>query len=138
VSVFETERKILFQHCDPAGIVFYPRYFELMNSVVEEWFEDEIGVSFAEIHGVRGAAVPAVHIDVDFQAASRLGDRLTFSLTVERLGGASAALKIAARAAEEPRLSATLVIAHVDAKVSGATPFPDDLRAPIERFMQGS
>ncbi len=137
MSVFETERKIQFQHCDPAGIVFYPRYFELMNSVVEDWFETVVGISFAEIHGPRGAAVPAVHIDVDFFAASRLGDRLTFALSVERLGDASATLKITARAGDEHRLAARLIIAHVDAAVSGATPFPDDLRAAVDRFAQG-
>ena len=31
---FTTQRKVRFQHCDPAGIVFYPRYFEMINSVV--------------------------------------------------------------------------------------------------------
>ena len=31
---FIAQRKVRFQHCDPAGIVFYPRYFEMLNSVV--------------------------------------------------------------------------------------------------------
>ncbi|MEL6103010.1 MAG: acyl-CoA thioesterase, partial [Pseudomonadota bacterium] len=26
---FQFLQKVLFKHCDPAGIVFYPRYFEM-------------------------------------------------------------------------------------------------------------
>ena len=32
---FTLTQKVLFKHCDPAGIVFYPRYFEMINDCVE-------------------------------------------------------------------------------------------------------
>ena len=32
---FEFRQTIGFKHCDPAGIVFYPRYFEMFNDCVE-------------------------------------------------------------------------------------------------------
>ena len=35
---FTYPHKVLFRHCDPAGIVFYPRYFEMMNDTVEAFF----------------------------------------------------------------------------------------------------
>ena len=38
-----------FNHCDPAGIVFYPRYFEMVNSVVENFFLEDVGYSFARM-----------------------------------------------------------------------------------------
>ena len=31
VSGFSHEQRVRFGHCDPAGIVFYPRYFEMIN-----------------------------------------------------------------------------------------------------------
>ncbi|CPO21707.1 4-hydroxybenzoyl CoA thioesterase [Bordetella pertussis] len=34
---FVSEVEVRFRHCDPAGIVFYPRYFEMINDFVEEW-----------------------------------------------------------------------------------------------------
>ncbi len=39
--------RVEFNHCDPAGIVFYPRYFEMANSVVENFFRDEVDYPFA-------------------------------------------------------------------------------------------
>ena len=35
--------QIEWGHCDPAGIVFYPRYVELCNEMVEDWFADGLG-----------------------------------------------------------------------------------------------
>ena len=29
---FTTTRKVRFEHCDPAGIVFYPRYFAMFDA----------------------------------------------------------------------------------------------------------
>ena len=97
--------RIEFNHCDPAGIVFYPRYFEMTNSVVENFFADEVGMSFAQMHnaGMRNG-VPTVHIEADFMAPSRLGDKVAFTLIVRKLGGSSVAVEITGRMGEELRL----------------------------------
>ena len=68
-----------FNHCDPAGIVFYPRYFEMTNSVVENFFADEGGHSFARMMA-EGQGVPTARLETTFHAPSRLGDRLDFTL----------------------------------------------------------
>lgn len=31
--IFRTEKLIRLQHCDPAGIVFYPQYFVLFQEL---------------------------------------------------------------------------------------------------------
>ena len=36
---FVSQVEVRFRHFDPAGIVFYPRYFEMINDFVEEWFD---------------------------------------------------------------------------------------------------
>ncbi len=61
--------QIEFNHCDPAGIVFYPRYFEMTSAVVENFLADEIGRSFAQMHndGMKNG-VPTVHIEADVVA----------------------------------------------------------------------
>ena len=35
---FQISTKVRFGDVDPAGIVFYPRYFEMLNAAVEDWF----------------------------------------------------------------------------------------------------
>ncbi len=56
-----------FNHCDPAGIVFYPRYFEMVNSVVENFFLEDVGHSFARMME-EGAGVPTARIEANFRA----------------------------------------------------------------------
>jgi 4-hydroxybenzoyl-CoA thioesterase len=35
MPAYQREVLVRFAHCDPAGIVFYARYFEMINGVVE-------------------------------------------------------------------------------------------------------
>ena len=36
-QVYRSEILVRFGDCDPAGIVYYPRYMEMFNSLVEDW-----------------------------------------------------------------------------------------------------
>ena len=83
-------QKILFKHCDPAGIVFYPRYFEMMNDCVEAFFDEILGLPFSTIH--REGGVPMAEISTRFRAPSRLGDKLKISLRVTKHGRSSIGL----------------------------------------------
>jgi 4-hydroxybenzoyl-CoA thioesterase len=137
-EVYARPFKVMFQHCDPAGIVFYPRYFEMINATVEDWFETEVGVSFAAMHGPRQFAIPAAHIAVDFLRPSRLGDVLDVRLSVERMGGASMALKLVAHGAEGPALTADLTIVHVLKDTMRPAPWPGDIRARVDELCEGA
>jgi 4-hydroxybenzoyl-CoA thioesterase len=130
---FASEKAIRFHHCDPAGIVFYPQYFVLMNELVEDWFELKLGLSFADLHQRDRLGVPMGRIECDFLAPSRIGDRLAFELVVERLGDASFRLDVAARSGGEVRLRAklTLVLASLDTR--RAVPIPAELRERMAR-----
>ena len=37
--------RIEWQHCDPAGIVYYPRYFTMFNSSTTYMFEKALGMT---------------------------------------------------------------------------------------------
>ena len=127
--------QIEFNHCDPAGIVFYPRYFEMTNSVVENFFADEVGMSFAQMHnaGMRNG-VPTVHLEADFMAPSRLGDKVTFTLIVRKLGGSSVAVEITGRMGEELRLRAHLTLVWIDNMK--AARWPEALRAGLAAHLE--
>lgn len=127
--------QIEFNHCDPAGIVFYPRYFEMTNSVVENFFADEVGRSFAQMHtDGRHNGVPTVHIEADFIAPSRLGDKVEFTLRVIKLGGSSATVEITGRMAEEVRLRARLTLVWIDNMK--AARWPDPMRARLAAHLE--
>ena len=135
MSKFTSRQKILFQHCDPARIVFYPRYFEIINAVVEQWFEEGVGVSFAEMHMQREEGVPTLKTNAYFPAPSRLGEVLDFSLEIVKMGTSSVELKIMALYGDEVRVEAGLTLVHISNLSGKSKPWPDDMRGPMAKYL---
>jgi len=119
-----------FNHCDPAGIVFYPRYFEMTNSVVENFFAERLGWPFARITMEERHGVPTARIEADFLRPSRLGDRLEFTLVVRRVGRTSVGFSLAARGGVDLRMTADLTLVWVTPQ-GRAAPWPADIRARL-------
>ena len=134
-QTFTTTRRVRFADCDAAGIVFFPRYFEMLNGVVEDWFAGPLDASFRELHMERGVSVPTAAIEARFIAPSRLEDDLTFALTVTRLGGASCGLRHRISAGGQLRFEATQTIVYVGAALK-PEPWPEPLRARIQPFVE--
>ena len=126
--------QIEFNHCDPAGIVFYPRYFEMTNSVVENFFADVVGRSFAQMHGAAQNGVPTVAIEASFIAPSRLGDKVLFSIEVLKVGRSSVAVRITGACGGEDRMRAELTLVWIDAMK--AAPWPDAMRAALVAYRE--
>ncbi len=131
---YTREIQIEFNHCDPAGIVFYPRYFEMTNSVVENFFNDVVGRSFASMHRGADNGVPTVSLVAEFVAPSRLGDKVLFSLKIEKLGRSSVSLKIEGHMGAELRLRVALVLVWIDGMKSAA--WPEAMRARMAAYME--
>lgn len=128
---FTTQRKVRFQHCDPAGIVFYPRYFELINSVVEDWFEEVLHHDFNQLHVENGTGVPTVSIETQFHAPSRLGERLMFELSVQAVGRSSLNLQVIAYCGEQKRLTSCLTLVFMELSSGKSMPWNDAIRQHI-------
>lgn len=130
---------ISFKHCDPAGIVFYPRYVEMLNDVVEQWFRNGLGCDFAQLHGLRGIAIPIVKLDVEFKRPSLLGETLESELMVEEIGRSSARLRITffgvPASASEARLVAHLKLVFVRMQGKTSMEIPADLRGALEKYL---
>lgn len=134
MSAYQREVLVRFAHCDPAGIVFHARYFEMINGVVEDWFEDGLETSFSGLLFHRDLATPTVHFTVDFVGRSMMGDRLTFALSVERFGTSSFDININVSCHGEERMRVKQTLLFTDAKAKGAQPIPEDLRKRMERY----
>ncbi|MBC8445272.1 MAG: acyl-CoA thioesterase [Rhodospirillaceae bacterium] len=123
---------IRFQHCDLAGIVFYPRYFEMFNLVVEEWFEKVIGIGFSRLHHKERIGIPQVRMETEFKAMSRLEDVLDFTLSVKRLGDSSLNATIEAVCGNEVRCCTDMTIVCVDLDSGKKQSWPEAIRSKIE------
>ena len=124
---------IEFNHCDPAGIVFYPRYFEMVNSVVENFFREVAGHSYAAMMAAQ-EGVPTARLEVDFHAPSRLGELLDWRLQVTKMGGSSVDFTVEAWCGDSHRVTARPVLVWVAA--GRAKPWPDGIRARLAGFAE--
>jgi 4-hydroxybenzoyl-CoA thioesterase len=131
---FETDKLIRFHHCDPAGIVFYPQYFVLFNELVEDWFNSGLGIDFGDFHTIDRLGVPMAHIECDFLSPSKVGEVLRFRLNVKKIGNSSLTLAVDARAGDEVRVRATLVVVLASLDEHRPVPFPAGLREKVARF----
>lgn len=133
---FTSQVEVLFRHCDPAGIVFYPRYFEMINDFVEQWFDKGMGLSFHTLHVDRYIGTPTVSVQCDFSAPSRWHDNLHQVLEVRHLGGASFRAHIRFEGEDgKLRLAAVVTIVTMDLRTMKAIPMPEDLRTRMQAFL---
>jgi 4-hydroxybenzoyl-CoA thioesterase len=133
---FVFPQRVRFQHCDPAGIVFFPRYFEMVNATVEEWFATRLGLPFHEMHGPARGGVPTASISAVFTAPSRLGDLLDWALAPVRLGRSSCELELSATCDGKPRARFSQTLVWIDMDSGRPRSWPEALRARIEREIE--
>ena len=134
-ETFTLIHPVRFADCDPAGIVFFPRFLEMVNDLTEDWFERGLQMPFNEFHLERGYGVPVVNTKVDFLKACRLGERLSLELGIESLGGSSVVLAIHGRVDGEERLRLRHKVVIVSLQARRAVAIPKELRERMERFV---
>lgn len=136
---FTKTEKIRFKHVDYAGIVFYPRFLEMLNDLVEDWFAEALDRPFSKIHE-NNVGIPTVDLKVQFKKAARIGDTLTKQLWVNNLGGAS--VNCGFRFADENGKTClegevTLVNVALNKDTNGikAEPFSEDTKSHILKYL---
>ncbi len=130
---FQTTHRIRFSECDPAGIVFYPQYFVLFNDLLESWIDTLVPGGFAGFIGQRRHGLPTVRLEAVFKAISRMGDDVTLSLEVVRVGAKSLTLALACTGQDgKPRMSVTQTVVATSLETHAAIPIPAELRDAIE------
>lgn len=125
---FVTSVKVRFADVDPAGIVFYPRYFEMLNGAVEDWFAEKLGADFKTLHIDQQIGVPTVKLEATFLSPSELNDLLTITITPHDIGRSSCAVTILFSGDGRDRLKVEVVLVCMDLKTQKAMPWPAHIR----------
>ena len=133
--MFEIRQKVLFRHCDPAGIVFFPRYFEMMNDCVEAFFDQGLNCPFEKFHQTAG--IPTATITTTFTSPGRHGDMLDLRLNVTRVGRASFDYEMSCYCGKIQRFltNATLVQIDLNGK---PTPLQNSIKQRLIDFIKVS
>ena len=131
---FHQTQEITFRQCDPAGIVFYPRYFEMMNDAIERFFRDIVGWPYRQMHGTDRRGVPAVSANMEFVMPARLGDLLDWQLSIDRLGRSSATFRLVACLDKTAVVSGSTTIVHTDLERMKSLPWAADVRSVLADY----
>jgi 4-hydroxybenzoyl-CoA thioesterase len=123
---------------DPARIVYYPRYFLFFHDAFEDFFEDEMGMLYADVIGVDHVGFPSVHVEVDYSAPARFGETLEIHITCARLGTKSVTLRYRAVRVSDGVLSAEALVttACVDMRTFKSQEIPPKYRKLFSRFAE--
>jgi len=133
-ATFDMPMRIRFAHCDPAGIVYFPQYLVMTNMLVEEWFNERLAIDYAHMIQTRRVGLPIVKLDCEFSRPSRMGETITLSLGVTRIGRRSVGIDIVAHCNDEVRFRATQVLVTTSLESGQSIDIPDDIAAALATF----
>ena len=86
-KVFKTTRHINFADCDPAQIVFYPRFFEMFDRCTENMFRD-VGFYWEVAHATTNyAGMPLIEVGANFHRPVRFGDTVEIETWIDEVKG---------------------------------------------------
>jgi 4-hydroxybenzoyl-CoA thioesterase len=131
---FERPVRIRFSHSDPAAMVFFPQYLVMTNALVEDWFNDALGIDYAAMIRTRRVGLPIVKLDCTFSNPSRMGETIVLSLALERIGTRSIAIIIDAHASGETRFHARQVLVTTSLETGESIDIPVDIRIALAHF----
>lgn len=140
MSCFTRPYKIRFEDCDPAGIVFYPRYILMLHRFFEDWLQEGLGHSIGTMNIDRKIGFPIVNLQVRFQKASRLEEILDWSLSVSGISGKSLTLDINVCCHGEIRILVEITVVCAGLATDGSIAsreIPADIREEIGKFLRG-
>jgi 4-hydroxybenzoyl-CoA thioesterase len=136
-NAFRSRQLVRYAHCDPGERVYFARFFDMFNAVLEDWFAEGLGCPWGSEFMVppRDLRAPSLVIDAEFMRACVLGEMLEFDLWVKRLGRSSFDLALVGAVRGELRLRAAWTLCTISFATMKSVPLPGDLRAGMERFL---
>jgi 4-hydroxybenzoyl-CoA thioesterase len=127
--------------CDPAGIIFYPRYFEFFDTSTTALIERALGMNKIEyLKAYDFAGHPLVQAQARFRLPTRFGDEVAIETALVECGRSSFKVehrlsKAGALAVEGFETRVWVVGQPGDPKRMRSQPIPPEVLA---RFKQGS
>lgn len=78
--------RIVWGDCDPAGIVYYPRYFEMFDASTTALFERALGMTkFQFVKAYDSLGYPMVDTRARFLLPTRYGDDVVIETVVSKI-----------------------------------------------------
>ncbi len=135
-QLFIHRAPVRFTHTDPAGYVFFPRFFEMFQAAVEDWFNLCLQMNYAsQILGQR-VGFPTARTECDFLHPCRLGEVLELHLILEAIGRSSFTLRFDGQVGGQLRLRARSVLVAIELGHGRPQPLGAELRERMQAYLQ--
>ena len=134
-KIFTAQEKIRFQHTDPAGIVFFPRFTVMMNDSTEDLMEI-LGCPFSQVH--ENGGMPIVNINVDFKKPGYLGQTITKYAEFTKVSSRSYTVHHWFECDGDILMDATQTCVYVLRQEDGSfksAPIPDTIRQEMLKYL---
>ena len=137
LNVFEYSRPVRWSDLDPAGIVYFPRFFEFCHETLESLFSALPG-GYPALTMQRRIGVPTVHLEADFRAPLRYGETCVVRTVVTRVGRTSISFTHTLTGTTDGGIRAVIthVIAVTDLVTLRAIEIPADMRAVLTPHLE--
>ena len=126
--------RLRFTHTDPAGYVFFPRFFDKFQAAVEDWFTFKMQIDYAALLLQQGIGLPTAHTECTFLKPCLLGEILDLKLVLLRIGTTSITVAFLGSVASEQRLRAQSVLVFIGLKDGRPVTIPEEVLAKLERY----
>ena len=128
--------RVRFGHADPAGIIYYPRFFEWFHDLFESMFEAVIAEPYAHVLNHRRVGFPAVQVQCEFKKPARFGDLVDVQVFLSRLSDRSATFEYRVMRQGELLVTASVKVAAMDLDRQVSTQIPEDIRSAFLPYVE--
>lgn len=133
---FVTQLQVRFGDVDPAGIVYFPKIYDMVHQAFEEVWDVHVGKRYYHLLGEEQTGLPLVHSEVDFKHPLHFGDRPIVKVTCFKLGHSSIGLRYRFFVDDVLCVDARMTTVHVDLEGLKSTTIPEAYRARFEEIME--
>lgn len=135
---FIVQRRIAFRDCDPAGIVYTPRFLDpIATSAVDLFMGELIGLYGQRDEEVAGLDLPAKAVNLVFHSPARYGDLVNLKVFCSGVGNTTFELGIAGAAQDGTALfDATLTLICVAPSEYRSIPVPEYVQQRLKRHRE--
>ncbi|WP_052261940.1 acyl-CoA thioesterase [Leisingera sp. ANG-M1] len=130
----------VFRHgqCDPAGIVYTPKFFDVFNQVIEAWFCKRLGIGYYEIIGPRRTGLGYVNAAATFFTPCMMGEKVEIFVAVTAIGSKSYQLQLHAMKNGREALRGNFTTVTTCLDEHQAIPIPPDIKAALAAYAEHS
>jgi len=129
-------RRVKWGECDPAGIVYTPRFADYVVEAYLAFFESRFGAPPREILAPLNLGMPAKALNIVFKQSLWPDEMLEMSVEVGEVRTRTFDLRVVGSAGKRIAFDATISLICIETGLRESRPLPDFLREELVRIRE--